>query len=83
MLTFGRTVGEAVIIGNDVEVRVVSIRGGQVKLGVTAPREVPIERPERNAGRAPATDMLRRKTTSIAPADGTDMTERRRRDGLT
>jgi len=36
--------GERVMIGEDVEVMLVSIRGGQARLGIVAPREVEIDR---------------------------------------
>jgi carbon storage regulator len=36
----------SVVIGSDIEVKVLSIRGGAVKLGIDAPLEVPIRRNE-------------------------------------
>lgn len=46
MLVLTRKVGEAVRVGDDVQVQVLGIRGGQVSLGFTAPREVRIYREE-------------------------------------
>jgi len=46
MLVFGRKVGEEVIIGDDIVVKVVSVRGGKISLGFSAPTNVPINRRE-------------------------------------
>src|SRR3954468_17374048 len=46
MLTLTRSVGETIRIGDDIEVHVVEVRGGTARLGVKAPREVPIHREE-------------------------------------
>jgi carbon storage regulator len=46
VLVLSRKVGEAVVIGGNVRVRVVSIRGTQVRLGVEAPDDVAILRQE-------------------------------------
>ena len=46
MLILTRRVGETVVIGNDVDVTVLGVKGNQVRLGVKAPREVPVHREE-------------------------------------
>jgi len=46
MLILTRRVGESVIIGNDVTVTVLGVKGNQVRLGVNAPREVAVHREE-------------------------------------
>ena len=46
MLTLTRRVGETIRIGDDIEVHVVEVRGGTVRLGFKAPREVAIHREE-------------------------------------
>ena len=46
MLTLTRSVGESIRIGEDIEVYVVEVRGGTVRLGFKAPREVTIHREE-------------------------------------
>ena len=46
MLTLTRSVGETIRIGDDIEVHVVEVRGGTVRLGFKAPREVAIHREE-------------------------------------
>lgn len=44
MLVLTRKLNESIKIGNDIEVRIVSIRGDKVRLGVTAPDNVEIVR---------------------------------------
>ncbi len=46
MLTLTRSVGETIRIGDDIEIHVVEVRGGTVRLGFKAPREVTIHREE-------------------------------------
>lgn len=46
MLVLSRKVGEVICIDDDVFVEVISIRGGKVRLAVTAPKDVPIFRQE-------------------------------------
>jgi carbon storage regulator len=46
MLVFRRALGEAFMVGDSVEVRILAIGRKQVKIGVNAPREVGIYRTE-------------------------------------
>ena len=46
MLVLSRKVGESVVVGGNVTIEVVEIRGDKIRLGFTAPREVPIHRQE-------------------------------------
>jgi carbon storage regulator len=46
MLVLSRRRGEEVVIGDDIRLTVVAIRGNQVRLGFTAPPDVPIQREE-------------------------------------
>ncbi|OIU69651.1 carbon storage regulator CsrA [Rossellomorea aquimaris] len=46
MLVLTRKTGEAIQIGEDIEISVVSIKGDQVKLGINAPKNVEIHRKE-------------------------------------
>jgi len=46
MLVLSRKRGERIIIGGQVEVTVLEVRGDRVKLGFTGPQEIPIHREE-------------------------------------
>jgi carbon storage regulator len=46
MLILTRRIGETVVIGDDVQVTVLGVKGNQVRLGVTAPRDVSVHRLE-------------------------------------
>lgn len=46
MLALSRKKNEAIIINNDIEITVLEVKGDQVKIGISAPKEVPIYRKE-------------------------------------
>lgn len=46
MLALSRKNNESIIIGNDIEITILEIKGDQVKIGITAPKEVSIYRKE-------------------------------------
>lgn len=46
MLVTRRRAGESILIGDDIEVQVIEIGPNKVKLGITAPKEVPLYRKE-------------------------------------
>ena len=46
MLVLTRRIGETLIISDNIRVTVLDVSGNQVRLGVTAPREVPVHREE-------------------------------------
>jgi len=46
MLALSRKKGEALMINNDIEITVLDIKGEQVKIGIAAPKEVPVYRKE-------------------------------------
>lgn len=46
MLILTRRIGESVKIGSDITVAVIGIKGQQVRIGVSAPKEVPVHREE-------------------------------------
>lgn len=46
MLALSRRKGESIVINNDIEITILEVKGDQVKIGVAAPKEVPIYRKE-------------------------------------
>ena len=46
MLALSRKKGEALVINNNIEVTILEVKGDQIKLGISAPREVPVYRKE-------------------------------------
>ena len=46
MLVLTRKKGEALVINNNIEITVLEIRGDQIKIGISAPKDVPIYRKE-------------------------------------
>lgn len=67
MLALSRKINESIMIGNDVEITILDIKGDQIKLGIAAPKSVPIYRKEiyvqiqeanKEAANSPANDEL-------------------------
>lgn len=48
MLILTRTISESVVIGNkgEINVRILSVRGNQVRIGIEAPRDIAVDREE-------------------------------------
>lgn len=46
MLVLSRRLGETIVIGDDIRLTVLSVSGGQVRLGIAAPKEVSVHREE-------------------------------------
>lgn len=46
MLALSRKIGESIIIGNDIELTILEVKGDQVKVGINAPKAVPVYRKE-------------------------------------
>ncbi|MCI8483277.1 MAG: carbon storage regulator CsrA [Lachnospiraceae bacterium] len=46
MLALTRKKGESIILNNDIEISILELRGDQVKIGINAPKEVPVYRKE-------------------------------------
>jgi carbon storage regulator len=62
MLILTRRVGQSIFIGSDITVTVLAVKGPQVRLGINAPKHVPVHREEifdrirAEAARSPARD---------------------------
>lgn len=46
MLALSRKEGESIVIGNNIEITILEVKGDQVKLGIAAPKSIPIYRKE-------------------------------------
>ena len=46
MLALSRKKGDSIIINNNIEITVLDIKGEQIKIGITAPSQVPVYRKE-------------------------------------
>lgn len=46
MLILTRRVGELIVVGDNVEVKILGVKGNQVRLGINAPKEISVHREE-------------------------------------
>lgn len=46
MLVLSRQKDESIMVGDDVEITIVDVRGDKVRLGITAPKSIPVHRKE-------------------------------------
>ena len=46
MLALSRKSGESIMIGSDIEITILEVKGEQVKVGIAAPKQVPVYRKE-------------------------------------
>lgn len=46
MLALSRKTNESIIIGNDIEITILEVKGEQVKIGIKAPKSIPVYREE-------------------------------------
>ena len=66
MLVLSRQRDETIMIGDDIEVTVVDIRGDKVRLGITAPKEISVHRKE-------VYDAIRRENRAAAQVKPEDL----------
>ncbi len=46
MLALSRKQGESIVIGNNIEITILETKGDQVKIGISAPKSIPVYRKE-------------------------------------
>lgn len=46
MLALSRKANESIMIGNDIEITILEVKGEQVKIGINAPKSIPVYREE-------------------------------------
>ena len=63
MLVLSRQRDESIMIGDDVEITIVDVRGDKVRLGITAPKNIPVHRRE-------IYDAIQREKTEKAQEGG-------------
>lgn len=68
MLVLARKVDERIVIGDDIEICVVAIRGKRVRLGIAARRDVPVRRAESAGGKPEPSRKPARGTSVLACA---------------
>lgn len=66
MLILTRRVGETLIIGDDVQITVLGVKGHQVRLGVNAPKDVSVHREE-------IYQRIQQEKNGKQPADNSDL----------
>lgn len=71
MLVLSRNVGETIQIGDEVEVQVLGINRGQIRIGISAPREIQIVRSEL-IGIPRRSSQQRQRCSRIIPSDNFD-----------
>lgn len=85
MLVLTRREDESIMIGDDIEIKCLDIRESQVKLGIVAPKNVPVHRKEvflaiqeenQEAAAAPSLEAVSKVFTSGFPHENTDRRER-------
>lgn len=80
MLVLSRKAGESIVIGNDVVITILEVRGGQIRIGVDAPRNLPVHRAEiyeqvqaENRAAVASTDLraplLNTKAAGVRPSE--------------
>lgn len=73
MLVLSRRANQSIVIGDDIVITVLDIRGDQVRIGIRAPRDVTVHREEvhaqiRQANRAAAADVRSIDPSKLPPA---------------
>jgi carbon storage regulator len=69
MLVLSRRTNEEIVVGNNIRITVVEVIGGRVKLGISAPEEIPIHRSEVR-DRLQSAGRVKRNNTTCSEAAG-------------
>ena len=77
MLVLSRHRDESIMIGDDVIITVVDIRGDKVRLGIQAPQDIPVHRQEVYE----AIQRENRKASQLQPSDTQPIAKPKRNDG--
>jgi len=68
MLVLTRKIGESFVIGDSITITVVSSKGGQVRIGIDAPKDLAITRSELGIGKRSENQVLITKKPDKDPA---------------
>ena len=74
MLVLSRQRDESIMIGDDVEITIVDVRGDKVRLGITAPKNIPVHRRE-------IYDAIQREKAQKPAGDAQDKSPSQESDG--
>lgn len=66
MLVLQREKGQAIVIGHSIEITILEIRGNRVVLGVSAPRNIRVERGEKRSSEMEGTLVEKQEEVSMA-----------------
>jgi carbon storage regulator len=67
MLVLSRKVGETVVVDNDIRITIVAVYGDKIRLGITAPTSVRVDREEVHERRREFQGRLRRSQSTPGP----------------
>ena len=65
MLVLARKIGQSILIGNNVDITVLGVKGNQVRIGIAAPREILVDRKEKRLPELPQTHQPEIETVNI------------------
>ena len=66
MLVLARRPDESIMIGNNIEIKIVEVKGESIKLGITAPKSIPVHRKE-------VYDAIQRENIAATQTNITDL----------
>jgi len=84
MLVLSRKPNESIIIGDGIEVKIVEVKGDYVKLGITAPKSIPVHRKEiYEAIQRENIEAMKTKLTDLGQLDDIFKTNHKKKDKQT